>query len=184
MNATLSSSNNNNNTTTTTIPAGSAIRNDLMVQMGVNELPFGGCGTSGYGNYHGEHSFHTFSNTQSRIYRPCFPGTDFGYARYHPYNKTWRENIIPLLIGLPKIPIVWGQKGVVFLGGVSVLCITVFMLLVAVVVVAVAAILGDENGNDENENGSSSISALLLEGLAKSLIHLATAIREYSENNS
>src|SRR5690606_12310744 len=43
--------------------------NDTLVHLGVVDLPFGGIGTSGMGNYHGRSSFDTFSHHKSVLSR-------------------------------------------------------------------------------------------------------------------
>jgi hypothetical protein len=76
-----------------------------MLQGGSSCLPFGGLGTSGYGNYHGRYSFDTFSHAFSTVYRPCFPGSDFGMIRYHPYAGLKRIILVDVLGKLPYIPV-------------------------------------------------------------------------------
>lgn len=39
-----------------------------MVQLSVEDLPFGGTGASGFGAYHGKHSFDCFSHKKSVIF--------------------------------------------------------------------------------------------------------------------
>ena len=46
--------------------SGGVCINDTVMQVGVNELPFGGVGDSGIGSYHGKASFDTFSSSQKR----------------------------------------------------------------------------------------------------------------------
>lgn len=45
--------------------SGSIVRNDLFFNLLVNQLPFGGVGNSGFGNYYGPYSFRTFSHAKS-----------------------------------------------------------------------------------------------------------------------
>ncbi len=54
--------------------SGGACVNDAMVQVGVSEVPFGGVGQSGYGAYHGQWGFETFSHRKSVIRRPAWLG--------------------------------------------------------------------------------------------------------------
>jgi len=53
----------------------------------VDELPFGGAGESGMGNYHGKYTFETFSRERSSIIRDySFLADKLGVFRYPPYN--------------------------------------------------------------------------------------------------
>ncbi|WP_245720582.1 aldehyde dehydrogenase family protein [Microbulbifer yueqingensis] len=49
--------------------SGNACVNDCMMFMAAHELPFGGVGQSGMGNYHGEHGFRTFSHFKAVMKR-------------------------------------------------------------------------------------------------------------------
>lgn len=62
--------------------SGSVVFNDVVVQAGVANLPFGGVGASGMGAYHGETGFFTFSHRRSVMHRPFWPDLPF---RYPPY---------------------------------------------------------------------------------------------------
>lgn len=65
------------------ISGGMCVR-DTIVHLTSEELPFGGVGPSGMGNYHGEHSFKTFSHEMSVLERQY----RFDLAlRYPPYGK-------------------------------------------------------------------------------------------------
>lgn len=86
-------------------PSGGACRNDVMLQGGSSCLPFGGLGTSGYGNYHGIYSFHAFTHAFASVYRPCLPGSDFGMIRFHPYKGIKRRLLIDVLAKLPYTPV-------------------------------------------------------------------------------
>ena len=56
--------------------------NDVVLQAGVPELPFGGVGASGMGAYHGQAGFDTFSHRRSVLRRPFRLDAPF---RYPPY---------------------------------------------------------------------------------------------------
>ena len=45
--------------------SGGACVNEVIVHVMQDELPFGGCGNSGMGSYHGEQGFRTFSHAKS-----------------------------------------------------------------------------------------------------------------------
>jgi len=46
---------------------GNGAINDALMQVATSQLPFGGVGQSGFGSYHGVHSFQTFSHQKSYI---------------------------------------------------------------------------------------------------------------------
>ena len=87
------------------IPAGSVMRNDCLIHLSSPYIPFGGLGTSGYGNYHGKYTFDTFSHTQPVMYRPCFPGFDFGMFRFHPFGRIKGYLLSDVFVGLPAVPV-------------------------------------------------------------------------------
>ncbi len=64
--------------------SGGVCLNDTIMQLGVPELPFGGVGASGMGNYHGKYSFDTFSH-QKIVLKKSFL-FDFNW-RYAPYKN-------------------------------------------------------------------------------------------------
>ncbi|MEY2644893.1 MAG: hypothetical protein RLZZ611_1542 [Cyanobacteriota bacterium] len=62
--------------------SGGVCVNDVVLQAGVPDLPFGGVGDSGMGAYHGEAGFDTFSHRRSVLRRPFRFDAPF---RYPPY---------------------------------------------------------------------------------------------------
>lgn len=64
--------------------SGTICINDLLVPMLNTQLPFGGLGKSGYGNYHGKKSFDTFSHYKSVS---KVTSTIFSCIRFPPYGK-------------------------------------------------------------------------------------------------
>lgn len=54
----------------THIPSGAIVRNDVVIQAGITELPFGGKGASGFGRYKGRASFETFSYQRTYTITP------------------------------------------------------------------------------------------------------------------
>jgi aldehyde dehydrogenase (NAD+) len=62
--------------------SGGVCFNDVVMHVGVPELPFGGVGSSGMGSYHGEAGFRTFSHERSVLRRPFSLDLPF---RYPPY---------------------------------------------------------------------------------------------------
>ena len=63
--------------------SGGVCINDVIMQAGVPNLPFGGVGASGMGSYHGQSGFDTFSHQKSVLRRPF--RFDFK-LRYPPYK--------------------------------------------------------------------------------------------------
>ncbi|MEL6440336.1 MAG: aldehyde dehydrogenase [Cyanobacteria bacterium J06621_8] len=62
--------------------SGGVCINDTIMQVGVNELPFGGVGDSGIGSYHGVSSFETFSHHKSVLKRFFFWELNWRFAPY------------------------------------------------------------------------------------------------------
>jgi aldehyde dehydrogenase (NAD+) len=65
-----------------TTSSGSVGFNDVVMQAGLVQLPFGGVGESGLGSYHGETGFRTFSQQRSVLSRSFWFDLPF---RYPPY---------------------------------------------------------------------------------------------------
>ena len=65
-----------------TTSSGGVCLNDVVMQVGVPDLPFGGVGGSGMGSYHGKAGFDTFSHAKAVLRRPFI--LDFK-VRYPPY---------------------------------------------------------------------------------------------------
>ena len=62
--------------------SGGVCINDTIMQVGVNELPFGGVGDSGIGSYHGKASFDTFSHQKSVLKKSFWFDLNWRYAPY------------------------------------------------------------------------------------------------------
>ena len=58
--------------------------NDTIVHLSNHNLPFGGVGESGMGNYHGKYSFDIFSHKKSVMKRSFFMENSL---RYPPYKE-------------------------------------------------------------------------------------------------
>ncbi|HKK25593.1 MAG TPA: aldehyde dehydrogenase family protein, partial [Gracilimonas sp.] len=67
--------------------------NDVVAHLGNRNLPFGGVGNSGMGNYHGKASFDTFSHTKSIMRKPTWLDIPFRYAPYKGKLK-WIRKIL------------------------------------------------------------------------------------------
>jgi aldehyde dehydrogenase (NAD+) len=74
--------------------SGGVCHNDVVMQVGVPDLPFGGVGASGMGLYHGRSGFDTFSHLRSVLHRPFRFDLHF---RYPPYGD--RLALIKRLLG-------------------------------------------------------------------------------------
>ncbi len=66
-----------------TTSSGGVCFNDVIMQAGIPELPFGGVGKSGIGRYHGLAGFEAFSHQKSIFKRPFWLDLKF---RYPPYK--------------------------------------------------------------------------------------------------
>ncbi len=63
--------------------SGGVCFNDVVLQAGIPELPFGGVGSSGMGKYHGKAGFDNFTHYKSILKRPFWLDLNF---RYPPYK--------------------------------------------------------------------------------------------------
>lgn len=62
--------------------SGGVLVNDTFIHLGNYNLPFGGVGPSGMGEYHGKHGFLTFSHKRAVLKRPLWPDP----PRFPPYD--------------------------------------------------------------------------------------------------
>ncbi len=68
----------------THVPFGGGCVNDTLVHIATTKMPFGGVGESGFGGYHGEEGFRTFSHYKSILRKSNHPDL---FVRYQPYSK-------------------------------------------------------------------------------------------------
>lgn len=68
------------------IRSGGFMQNDAVMHVGMPQLPFGGIGTSGYGQYHGHDSFRAFSHERAIIKQPWWTEILLD-ARYRPISN-------------------------------------------------------------------------------------------------
>lgn len=73
--------------------AGSVCINDVILQIAIWDLPFGGVGSSGVGSYHGQHSFNTFSHLKSVLKKPFWMDMDWRYPPYGDKVKLFQKFI-------------------------------------------------------------------------------------------
>jgi hypothetical protein len=86
------------------VNSGNVVTNDAIINMAVSDIPFGGVGESGMGNYHGIHGFHTFSRTKAVMHRKT--PESIGAIRYQTsaYRAgVIRDKVLPFLLN-KKIP--------------------------------------------------------------------------------
>ncbi|KAF4676280.1 hypothetical protein FOL47_006436 [Perkinsus chesapeaki] len=76
------------------IHSGSQCINDTIVQLSCEELPFGGCGGSGFGAYHGKHSFDCFSHKKSVLQRGTAMDVPMRYPPYTPHAISMVGNLL------------------------------------------------------------------------------------------
>jgi aldehyde dehydrogenase (NAD+) len=67
------------------VSAGSVCINDVMIFMGVADLPFGGVGASGIGQYNGKYGFNNLSHLKACLRRSFWPDLQLRYA---PSSRT------------------------------------------------------------------------------------------------
>lgn len=66
--------------------------NNTLIHLGNPDLPFGGVGTSGIGQYHGEHGFNAFSRTKSVLKTPTWFDAPLWYPPYKDHVR-WIKKI-------------------------------------------------------------------------------------------
>lgn len=76
-----------------TLSFGGGCINDTVMHVANEHLPFGGIGSSGMGNYHGRHSFDTFSHEKSLLVNGFI---DFPF-RYPPYSDKKKHTVKNLM---------------------------------------------------------------------------------------
>jgi aldehyde dehydrogenase (NAD+) len=64
------------------VPAGGAVVNHVAMHLLVPQLPFGGVGASGMGDYHGEWGFQTMSHRKAVLAKTTRPDLKLLYPPY------------------------------------------------------------------------------------------------------
>lgn len=78
--------------------SGSVCANDALIHLGIDTLPFGGVGESGFGVYHGKASFETFSHRKSVLVRGYSPVLEWvASKRYPPYLESNLKRLLRLI---------------------------------------------------------------------------------------
>ncbi|XP_043525064.1 aldehyde dehydrogenase, dimeric NADP-preferring isoform X2 [Frieseomelitta varia] len=85
--------------------SGNACVNDIMMNLAVDTLPFGGVGNSGIGAYHGKYTYDTFVHKKGCLIKDFNKlGEILGSCRYPPYSDKKLSFIKLLLTKEPSIP--------------------------------------------------------------------------------
>ncbi|CCH62724.1 hypothetical protein TBLA_0I00650 [Henningerozyma blattae CBS 6284] len=74
----------------TRLRAGDCMVGDTIIHVGVPDTPFGGIGTSGYGNYGGNYGFSAFTHERTVFKQPYWMDLALS-MRYPPYSITKRQ---------------------------------------------------------------------------------------------
>lgn len=68
--------------------------NDVLMHISIENLPFGGVGNSGIGNYHGQFGFDAFSHQKALLHRATWGEPDLKYPPYTEQKKKWIKKIL------------------------------------------------------------------------------------------
>lgn len=74
--------------------SGGVCVNDLLAQMAVSDFAFGGVGESGFGRYHGDETFRTFSHAKSVLHKSLRVDPSVRYPPYTDSKKRWLKRLI------------------------------------------------------------------------------------------
>lgn len=76
------------------IPFGGGCINDVIMHLTNDNMPFGGVGASGMGNYHGEFGFKTFSHQKSILEKFTCLEPDLKYPPYNNKKLKWIKRLV------------------------------------------------------------------------------------------
>ena len=76
------------------ISFGGGCINDVVMHLSNENLPFGGVGNSGIGNYHGKFGFETFSHQKSVLERVTWGEPDIKYPPYTEKKLNWIKKLL------------------------------------------------------------------------------------------
>ena len=68
--------------------------NDVIMHLGNENLPFGGVGNSGIGNYHGKFGFETFSHQKAVLERSTWGEPNIKYPPYSEKKLSWIKRLM------------------------------------------------------------------------------------------
>lgn len=74
--------------------SGTAAINDVVMQCGAPQMPFGGVGASGMGRYHGKYSFDTFSHEKSILRQTSLFDPPLRYPPYTANKLGWFKRLM------------------------------------------------------------------------------------------
>ena len=74
--------------------SGGATVNHGWIHLAVPDLPFGGVGPSGMGNYHSKATFDTFSHFRSVLHKSTIVDPTFTYPPYTPAKEKWLKRLL------------------------------------------------------------------------------------------
>ena len=76
------------------VPFGGGAINDAMMHLSNSRLPFGGVGQSGFGSYHGEAGFRTFSHYKSVLKKSVWPDPSLRYSPHTETKLRWVKKLL------------------------------------------------------------------------------------------
>ncbi|WP_411812652.1 aldehyde dehydrogenase [Chryseobacterium scophthalmum] len=76
------------------ISFGGGCINDVIMHLGNENLPFGGVGNSGIGNYHGKFGFETFSHQKAVLERSTWGEPNIKYPPYSEKKLNWIKRLM------------------------------------------------------------------------------------------
>ncbi|MFC0425678.1 aldehyde dehydrogenase [Chryseobacterium scophthalmum] len=76
------------------ISFGGGCINDVIMHLGNENLPFGGVGNSGIGNYHGKFGFETFSHQKAILERATWGEPNIKYPPYSEKKLSWIKRFL------------------------------------------------------------------------------------------
>lgn len=76
------------------ISFGGGCINDVIMHLGNENLPFGGIGNSGIGNYHGKFGFKTFSHQKAVLERATWGEPNIKYPPYSEKKLSWIKRLL------------------------------------------------------------------------------------------
>jgi len=68
--------------------------NNVLIHLTNPDLPFGGVGASGFGSYHGEHGFRTFSHERSVVFQRRPNLTPLFHPPYARLRSGWLGSLL------------------------------------------------------------------------------------------
>ncbi|TID28175.1 hypothetical protein CANINC_002608 [Pichia inconspicua] len=82
--------------------SGALVINEFLMSAGCYVLPFGGIGSSGFGNYHGKWTINAFTHERAILKQPLW-AEKLLEMRYYPYTND-KLKTFKLLLHIPEIP--------------------------------------------------------------------------------